>query len=47
MVRNTTEPLMRGLSSSEVEIAVVKLKKYKLPGSDQISAELISTGSKT
>jgi hypothetical protein len=37
---HTTE-LVCGLSPSEVEIAVVKLKKYKLPGSDQISAELI------
>jgi hypothetical protein len=26
---HTSEPLVRGLSPSEVEIAVVKLKKYK------------------
>jgi hypothetical protein len=30
-----------------VEIAVVKLKKYKLPGSDQIPAEQIQTGGET
>jgi hypothetical protein len=30
-----------------VEIAVVKLKEYKLPGSDQIQGELIETGGKT
>jgi hypothetical protein len=35
---------VRGLSLSEVEIASVKLKKYKLPGSGQIPAELIETG---
>jgi hypothetical protein len=27
-----------------VEIAIVKLKKYKSPGSDQIPAELIQAG---
>jgi hypothetical protein len=30
-----------------VEIAVVKLKKYKLPDSDHIPAELIETGGET
>jgi hypothetical protein len=29
---HTAEPLVHGLSPSEVEIAVVKIKKYKLPG---------------
>jgi hypothetical protein len=29
----------------EVEITIVKLKRYKLPGSDQILAELIQVGS--
>jgi hypothetical protein len=43
---HTTEALVRGLSP-EVEIAVVKLKKYKLPGSDEIPAQLIETGGKT
>jgi hypothetical protein len=31
-------------SRLEVEIAIVKLKKYKSPGSDQIPAELIQAG---
>jgi hypothetical protein len=31
----------------EVEIAIAKLKKYKLPDRDQIQAELIQGGSKT
>jgi hypothetical protein len=34
-----------GLSHLEVGIAVTKLKHYKLPGNDQISAELIQAGS--
>jgi hypothetical protein len=35
------EPLVPGPSRLEVEIAIAKLKKYKLPGNDQIPAELI------
>jgi hypothetical protein len=31
-------------SRLEIEIAIAKLKKYKLPGSDQILAELIQAG---
>jgi hypothetical protein len=38
------EPLVPGPSRLEVEIAIAKLKKYKLPGSDQILAELIQAG---
>jgi hypothetical protein len=38
---HTAEPLVGHL---EVEIAIVKLKKYKSPGSDQIPAELIQAG---
>jgi hypothetical protein len=30
--------------STEVEIAIAKLKKYKSPGSDQIPTELIQAG---
>jgi hypothetical protein len=30
-----------------VEIAIVKLKKYKSPGSDHIPVELIQAGSET
>jgi hypothetical protein len=39
--------LMCALSPSEVEIAVVKMKNYKLPGSDKIPADLIETGGET
>jgi hypothetical protein len=31
---HTAEPLVPGPSHLEVEIAIAKLKKYKLPGSD-------------
>jgi hypothetical protein len=41
----TAEPLIPGPSRLEVQITVVKLKKYKAPGSGQISAELIQAGS--
>jgi hypothetical protein len=34
-------------SPSEVEIAIAKLKKCKLSGSDQILAELIQAGGET
>jgi hypothetical protein len=39
-----TELLVPGPSRLEVEIAIGKLKKYKLPGSDRILAELIQAG---
>jgi hypothetical protein len=38
------EPLVPGPCNLEDEIAIAKLKKYKLPGSDQIPAELIQAG---
>jgi hypothetical protein len=38
------EPLGPGPSHLEVEIAIAKLKNYKLSGSDQILAELIQAG---
>jgi hypothetical protein len=38
------EPLVLEPSSSEVEIAIEKLKRYKSPGTDQILAELIQAG---
>jgi hypothetical protein len=41
---HTAEPLVRGSSRLEVEIAIAQLKKYKSPGSDQIPAELIQAG---
>jgi hypothetical protein len=37
------EPLVPGPSCLEVEIAIAKLIKYKLAGSDQILAELINS----
>jgi hypothetical protein len=41
---HTVEPLVPEPSSSEVEIAIEKLKRYKSPGIDQILAELIQAG---
>jgi hypothetical protein len=38
---HTAEPLVPGPSHLEAEIAVARLKKYKLPGSDQMPVELI------
>jgi hypothetical protein len=38
------EPLIPEPSSSEVETASEKLKRYKSPGVDQITAELIEAG---
>jgi hypothetical protein len=40
------EPLVPDPSSLEVKTATAKLKRYKLPGSDQILAELIQAGGK-
>jgi hypothetical protein len=37
----TAEPLVPEPSSSDVEIAIEKMKRYKSPGIDQITAELI------
>jgi hypothetical protein len=44
---HTAEPLVPGPSPSEVEIAIAKLKRYKLSGSDQILAEVIQAGGET
>jgi hypothetical protein len=41
------EPSVPGPSRLEVEIAITKSKKDKLPGSDQIPAELIQAGGET
>jgi hypothetical protein len=43
----TAEPFVPEPSISEVEVAVGKLKRYKLPGADQIPAELIQAGGET
>jgi hypothetical protein len=44
---HTAEPIVPCPSPSELETAVVKLRKYKLSGSDQIRAELIPAGGET
>jgi hypothetical protein len=44
---HTAEPLMPEPSLVEVEIAIVKLKSYKSPGTDNIPAELIKAGGET
>jgi hypothetical protein len=41
------EPLVPEPSLVEMEVAVVKLKSYKSPGTDQILAELIKAGGET
>jgi hypothetical protein len=41
---HTAEPFVPEPSSSEVEVAIGKLKIYKSPGVDQIPAELIQAG---
>jgi hypothetical protein len=43
----TAEPLLPDHCPFEVGIAIVKLKKYKLPGIDQILAEHIQAGDET
>jgi hypothetical protein len=43
----TPEPFVPEPSISEVEVAVGKLKSYKLPGADHIPAELIQAGGET
>jgi hypothetical protein len=37
----TAEPFVPEPSIAEVEVAIGKLKTYKLPGADQIAAKLI------
>jgi hypothetical protein len=44
---HTAKPLVLGPNLFAVEIAIAKLKEYKLPGFDQIPAELIQAGSET
>jgi hypothetical protein len=43
----TAEPLVPELSTFEVEVAVVKLKRHKSPGADQIPAEMMKAGGMT
>jgi hypothetical protein len=44
---HTAEPLVPEPSALETELAIVKLKSYKSPGSGQMPAELIKAGSRT
>jgi hypothetical protein len=44
---HTAEPLVPGPGHLEVEIAIVKLKNYKSPGSDQFPAGLYQAGVET
>jgi hypothetical protein len=44
---HTAEPFVPEPSASEVEVAIVELKRYKSPGVDQIPAELIQAGRET
>jgi hypothetical protein len=44
---HTAEPFVTEPSASEFEFAIGKLKSYKSPGGDRISAELIQAGGKT
>jgi hypothetical protein len=41
---HAAQPLVSERSTSEVEIAVAKLKKYKMPSIGQVLAYLIQTG---
>jgi hypothetical protein len=44
---HTAEPFVPEPSSSEIEVAIGKLKRYKSPGVDQIPAELLQAGGGT
>jgi hypothetical protein len=44
---HTAQPLMPKPSHFEVEIATAKFREYKLPGTDEIPAELIQAGGET
>jgi len=44
---HTVEPLVPEPSAFEVELAIGKLKNHKLPGIDQIPAEMIKAGGRT
>jgi hypothetical protein len=44
---HTAEPFVPESSSSEVEVAIGKLKRYKSPGVVRIPAELFQAGRET
>jgi hypothetical protein len=41
---HTAEQFVPEPSAAEIEVAIRKMKIYKAPGSDQITAELIQAG---
>jgi hypothetical protein len=41
---HTAEPFVPEPSAAEFKVAIRKIKRYKVPGSDQIPAELIQAG---
>jgi hypothetical protein len=45
--KNTSQPIVHDPSPFEFEITISDLKKYKLPSSDQILAELTQAGGET
>jgi hypothetical protein len=47
IVIHTAESLVSGPSCLEVKVAIVKIKRYKSPGSDQIQAKVIQAGGET
>jgi hypothetical protein len=44
---HTAEPFVPEPSSTEFEVGIKKMKRYKAPGSDQIAAELLQAGEET
>jgi hypothetical protein len=44
---DTAEPLLPEPSAFEFEVAIVKLKRHKSPGIDQIPTEVIKVGGTT
>ena len=45
--RHTAEPQVPQPSSSDIEMAIEKLKRHKSSGSDEIPAEFIKAGGRT
>jgi hypothetical protein len=43
---HTEKPFMPEPNAAEVEVAIINLKRYKAPVSDQIPPELIQAGEK-
>jgi hypothetical protein len=43
---HTAEPFVPAPCAAEIKVAIRQLKRYKAPGSDKISAEVIQAGGK-